>query len=473
MPLTFYNSLTRQKEIFQPVAAEGASSPPDSSVKLYVCGPTVYDFAHIGNARAMIVFDVLFRLLKQNFPCVVYVRNMTDVDDKIIAASQAAKVAPSEISLKFETAFLQDMASLNVLPPTHSPRATEFIPQMIAVIQRLLANYCAYEAEGHVLFSVEAFPRYGQLSRKSQEDLIAGARVDVAPYKKNPADFVLWKPSPPNFPGWESPWGRGRPGWHIECSAMSAHYLGETFDIHAGGIDLIFPHHENERAQSCCAFGVPEMTRFWMHNGHLTVEGQKMSKSLENFITVRSLLAQVNPEVIRLALLSAHYRQPLHWTDKVVVATQQLLNRWYRALATFPLDEETPARFTDLSEEAQAFLAPFQKALEEDMNTPLAMQQLTKLVQALEKNPTKTLAEALVWGGHQLGVLYQSAETWFQGGRTPNDEGDATIQEQIDARNKARAEKDFLQADCIRENLLKQGIALEDSSEGTTWRRLS
>ena len=326
MTLHITNTLTRSKEEFKPLDA--------SHVRMYVCGPTVYDFAHIGNARPVVVFDVLYRLLKHLYPRVTYVRNITDVDDKIIAASQETGGKINTITQRFADIYRQDMASLNALAPDVEPCATDHIPQMIAMMEKLIASGHAYAAEGHVLFSVQTMADYGKLSRHSRDELIAGARVEIAPYKKDPADFVLWKPSDDDQPGWPSPWGRGRPGWHLECSAMSETHLGETFDIHGGGQDLIFPHHENEIAQSVCAHDGAPFVKYWMHNGYLTVDGEKMSKSLGNFHTVHDLLGKTPGEAIRLALLSAHYRQPLDFSLRALEEAKVALDRLYTALRT-------------------------------------------------------------------------------------------------------------------------------------------
>lgn len=457
-----YNSLSRQKEIFEP-------AKPHQGVQMYVCGPTVYDFAHLGNARAMVVFDVLHRLLRRRYGKVTFVRNITDIDDKIYAASREQQTTCSEIAHRFEQAFLEDMQALSILPPTYSPHATEFIPQIIQMIATLLEKGAAYESGGHVLFSVDAFPGYGQLARKTRNELVAGARVDVADYKHHPEDFVLWKPSEGDWPGWESPWGRGRPGWHIECSAMSSHYFGSSFDIHGGGIDLIFPHHENERAQSACAHGTQEMARFWLHNGHLMVQGKKMSKSLGNFLTVRSLLQQTHPEVIRYALLSAHYRQPLDWTNELIPMAQQMVFKWYRALAEMPepfWEEDFTEREATPSEDMAPLITSFEEALLDDMNTPLALQKLNKMVQHCAK--TKEDLVPLVRCGRLLGLLTQEPKTLLPAGTAPIDK--AKVEALIKKRQQAKAKKDFQQADAIRDELARQGIILEDSPQGTTWR---
>lgn len=457
--MLLYNSLSRQKEVFVP-------ADNNRGVQMYVCGPTVYDFAHLGNARAIVVFDVLFRVLQKRFGKVTYVRNITDVDDKIYAASCAQNCSVADIARRFEDEFLADMRALSVLDPTHAPHATEFIPQIIAMIDTLIHKGAAYEAEGHVLFSVSHFPTYGALSRKSQAELLAGARVDVATYKRHPSDFVLWKPSEGNWPGWNSPWGFGRPGWHIECSAMSSHYFGSTFDIHGGGIDLIFPHHENERAQSCCAYETPEIARFWLHNGHLTVQGKKMSKSLGNFQTVRELRESYHPEILRYALMTAHYRQPLDWTADLLAMSRQVLNRWYRALAHTQIpfwEPDIEIEATLVSPSMRDLVDEFDAALDDDLNTPLALQKLNKMIQEMQGQDVRMVARC----GHELGLFYQSAETWFHSSKEDVED----IEQKIQERQVAKTARDFQRADAIRKELQQRGIFLEDSPQGTTWRR--
>ncbi len=455
MPLVLYNTLTRGKEPFEPLTP--------GHVGLYVCGPTVYDRAHIGNARPVIVFDVLYRLLKRLYPSVSYVRNITDVDDKINARSRESGRPIAEITGETTRLFHADIAALNVLPPTDEPRATAHIAQMVAMIERLVATGHAYVAEGHVLFSVPSMPDYGRLSGRSQDEMIAGARVDVAPYKANPADFVLWKPSSDDLPGWDSPWGRGRPGWHIECSAMSREYLGDTFDIHGGGQDLVFPHHENEIAQSTCANGHP-LARYWLHNGYLMVEGEKMSKSLGNFITVHDLLAEAPGEAIRLAMLSTHYHQPIDWTAAGLKRAKAALDRLYTALAGAA---DLPA---EGAEPPLAVLA----ALEDDLNTPLAIAHLHELAGALNKADTpdaKAKAKgALLAGADLLGLLTRDPADWF--GRGGDDDEAAAIEVKIAARTAARKARDFAEADRIRQELADAGIVLEDGAGGTTWKKV-
>jgi len=452
--MLLYNTLTKTKEVFKPLN-------PDQ-VGMYVCGPTVYDFAHIGNARPFTVFDVLARLLRHIYPNVCYVRNITDVDDKINAASSTQKETIADLTQRTTAAFHQDMAALGNLPPDIEPRATHHIPEMIDIIQTLIDKGHAYEVEGHVLFSVASFPDYGELSRRNQEEMLAGARVEVAPYKRDPADFVLWKPSDEQTPGWDSPWGFGRPGWHIECSAMSVKYLGKIFDIHGGGQDLIFPHHENELAQSRCAHDTPVFARYWMHNGYLTIQGDKMSKSLGNFFTVRDLLARYQGETIRFALLSTHYRQPMDWTETGLDQAKHCLDRLYTALRTCG----------QLNGAAEIDLKVIE-ALKDDLNAPLAISHLHELATMINKTSDEAeqarLGGILKASGALMGVLQQDPESWFHEGilgMTPQE-----IEAQISARREARSRKDFAESDRIRDALLHQGIVLEDGPDGTTWRR--
>jgi len=456
MPLDLYNTLNRRKERFEPLS-------PDS-VGMYVCGPTVYDTAHIGNARPVVVFDVLYRLLKRLYASVTYVRNITDVDDKIIDRSRESGESIEALTERTARLYHEDMGALNALRPDIEPRATQHIGQMIAIIQRLIDAGHAYAAEGHVLFSVPSMPEYGQLSRRSIDELIAGARVDVAPYKRDPQDFVLWKPSADGVPGWDSPWGRGRPGWHIECSAMAKEHLGMTFDIHGGGLDLIFPHHENEIAQSRCAHDGAHLARYWVHNGFVTVEGEKMSKSLGNFFTVHDLLDEFPGEAIRLTLLSAHYRQPLDFTRDGLRAAKATLDRWYGALRgePEPLAQDLP--FDMLA------------ALEDDLNTPLAISHMHEFAAAVNKagSPAnKAMAKGgLLAAGRALGLLEQDPEAWFRWApKGAAQLADAAIEQLIADRKAARAAKNFAEADRIRKHLLDQGIVLEDGPQGTSWKR--
>lgn len=458
MALALYNTLTRRKEAFQPLN-------PDH-VGMYVCGPTVYDRAHIGNARPVIVFDVLYRLLSRLYPKVTYVRNITDVDDKINQRSKDSGEPIEVITARTTQLFHDDIAELNALPPTIEPRATAHIAQMLDMIGRLIAKGHAYAAEGHVLFSVPSMSDYGKLSGRSMDEMIAGARVEVAPYKKNPADFVLWKPSTPDLPGWDSPWGRGRPGWHIECSAMSGQYLGTTFDIHGGGLDLVFPHHENEIAQSQCANGAP-FARFWLHNGHLMVEGEKMSKSLGNFFTVRELLDQAPGEALRLYMLSTHYHQPFDWTADGLKQARAVLDRMYTALRN---SAEVTAEPCDAPAEVLA-------ALEDDLNTPLAIAHLHELTTVLNKATEaadKARAKgALLAAAGMLGILTQDPEAWFrwQPANTTAGLSDADIEALIVARADARKARNFAEADRIRKELADSGVLLEDGAQGTIWKR--
>lgn len=459
MPLVLYNTLTRVKEPFLPLK-------PDH-VGMYVCGPTVYDRAHIGNARPVIVFDVLYRLLTRLYPSVTYVRNITDVDDKINQRSKDSGEPIAVITERTTRMFHEDIGELNALPPTVEPRATAHIDQMIAMIGRLIEKGHAYEAEGHVLFSVPSMADYGRLSRRSMDDMIAGARVEVAPYKKNAADFVLWKPSSDDLPGWDSPWGRGRPGWHIECSAMSLQHLGQTFDIHGGGQDLVFPHHENEIAQSSCANGAP-FARYWLHNGYLMVEGEKMSKSLGNFFTVRELLDQAPGEAIRLCMLSSHYHQPFDWTAEGLKQALAALDRFYTALRNAG-DVQAEGR-DQMPLEVRA-------ALEDDLNTPQALAHMHDLAGRLNKaaDPAeKARAKgALLAAGDLLGLLQKDPEAWFK--RLPAGAdalSEAEIEALIAARAAARKGRDFAEADRIRKELAEKGVVLEDGAAGTSWKRV-
>ncbi len=456
MALQLHNTATRRKEIFEPIDAK--------DVRMYVCGPTVYDFAHIGNARPVIVFDVLFRLLRHIHGAarVRYVRNITDIDDKINAAAKANGESIRELTTRTAEAFHDDVAALGCLRPTIEPRATDHIPQIIAMIEALMASEHAYRAEGHVLFAVASDPDYGEFSGRSRDEMIAGARVEVAPYKRDPADFVLWKPSPPDLPGWDSPWGRGRPGWHIECSAMSEAHLGESFDIHGGGLDLIFPHHENEIAQSTCAHDGRPFARYWVHNGFVTVDGEKMAKSLGNFRAIREVLAEVPGEVARYAMLMSHYHDPLDWNEDRLGQAKHALDRYYLALRGV---SDIGAAPTGPSPE---FLA----ALEDDLNTPLAFAALHDLLSDLNKADTPAdkarLKGELLASGAVLGILQQAPEAWLKG----QEEEAVEIEALIAQRLSARAARDFAEADRIRTELAIRGILLEDKPGGKTeWRR--
>jgi cysteinyl-tRNA synthetase len=433
--IRLHDTLTRSKREFTP--------QDPNRITMYVCGPTVYGRAHIGNARPAVVFDTLARLIRHEYGAnsLIYARNVTDVDDKIIASAEKEGVDPSVITKRYEDFYLQDMGALGVQPPTVAPHATREIAPMIAMIERLVGLGHAYEAEGHVLFSVPSDPDYGILSKRDREAMVAGARVEVAPYKRDPADFVLWKPSAEGVIGWKSPWGRGRPGWHIECSAMIRAHLGETIDIHGGGLDLIFPHHENEIAQSRCAHAGAPLARYWVHNGFVDMGTEKMSKSLGNIITPAELLEQDHRgETLRLALLSAHYRQPLPWTETLVAQAKATLDRLYRAAG-----DAEPA---DVDEGVL-------EALRDDLNTPLALSRLS----ALDSGALKASANL-------LGLLQSSPDDWFQGG-----EDAGAIEARVAQRTAAKKNRDFATADRIRGELKSEGIVLEDGPNGTTWRR--
>ena len=441
MMIRLYDTMAREKRVFEPA--------DPARVTMYVCGPTVYNRAHIGNARPAVVFDVLSRLLRHVYgeTNVVYARNITDIEDKIIASAAAEGVPIEVITSRFAGFYNDDMGALGVRLPDVEPYATKHIDGMIGIIGRLIERGHAYAADGHVLFDVPSWPDYGRLSKRPMDEMIAGARVEVAPYKKSPADFVLWKPSTDDQPGWDSPWGRGRPGWHIECSAMIAAELGDTIDIHGGGIDLQFPHHENEIAQSTCAHAGAPLARYWLHNGFLDMSGEKMSKSLGNVVTVDRLLeAGHKGEVLRLALLMGHYRQPLDWTESLVAQAKATLDRWYGLLRGADADGGTVAE-------------PVLDAVCDDLNTPGALAALSQLFNAKDAAGLKASAAL-------LGLLQDDAEAWFQGGALDIDP-DALIA----ARAEARARRDFAEADRIRKELADAGIVLEDGPAGTTWKR--
>ena len=454
MTLRLYNTLTRQKEDFRPI--------DPANVRMYVCGPTVYDYAHIGNARPVIVFDVLFRLLRHLYGAdhVTYVRNITDVDDKINARARDEGVSIRELTERTAKQFHADIAALGVLPPTVEPRATEHIAEMIAIIEKLIASGHAYAADGQVLFDVPSMKNYGQLSRRSLDEMMAGARVDVAPYKRGEMDFVLWKPSDEGTPGWESPWGRGRPGWHIECSAMSWKHLGETFDIHGGGIDLIFPHHENEVAQNLCAFGHNVMANVWMHNGFLQVEGQKMSKSLGNFVTIHELLETAKfggrkwpGEVLRLAMLKTHYRQPIDWTTRALEEASSNL-RSLLAAWRFPDIEAS----VDESEDVER---DFLEALSNDLNTPRAVGLLLEGATSLGTKKLTGLAQLLGIDFVSYDLLEKQQSQLARG-------DEFRVNTLISQRLDARKAKNWAESDRIRDELSAMGIAIKDNKDGTT-----
>lgn len=440
--LRVYNSLSRQKEEFQPIDA--------ADVRMYVCGPTVYDYAHIGNARPVVIFDMLYRVLRQLFGAqhVRYARNFTDIDDKIMARAEESGRDIKDITDAFTAIYEDDMARLNTLSPDITPKATDHLAEMISMISRLIDKGHAYEAEGHVLFDVPSMPDYGALSRHSRDELVAGARVEIAPYKRDAADFVLWKPSSDNQVGWDSPWGRGRPGWHLECSAMIEKHLGDTIDIHAGGQDLIFPHHENEIAQSQCTHAKP-FVKYWMHNGYLTVDGEKMSKSLGNFHTVNDLLKDHAGEALRLSLLTAHYRQPIDFSLETIREQKRRLDRWYRLTEGVSASETVPQAVLD--------------ALLDDLNTPKALSELDTLA-------AKETAADLKAGAQFMGLLESDFDAWFKETGASAGVDAIEVEALIEARIAARAEKNYAESDRIRDQLAAMGVVLEDGAGGTRWR---
>ncbi|HWM26911.1 MAG TPA: cysteine--tRNA ligase [Woeseiaceae bacterium] len=458
MTLHLHDTLTARKIAFEPVTP--------GRVTMYLCGPTVYNYAHIGNARPAVVFDVLARLLRRSFT-LVFARNITDVDDKIIAAAKETGEPIGGITDRYSAAYRSDMAALGVSPPDIEPRATEHIAEMIDMIATLLEKGFAYEAERHVLFDVSTYEDYGRLSKRDLREMIAGSRVEVAPYKKASHDFVLWKPSVPEQPGWDSPWGRGRPGWHIECSAMSAKHLGRTIDIHGGGQDLVFPHHENELAQSTCAHDGEVFARYWLHNGFLSFGSSKMSKSLGNVLLVHDLVRTVPGEVLRLALLNAHYRQPLEWSDESIDTARSMLDRLYGAVRGIPVSREERAQ----AEPPAAVVA----ALEDDLNTPKALAEVFTLARQLNKTTVeqerRALALAIYAAGDLLGLVATDAEQWFAGSHDGGGPTEDEIANLVEQRNKARADRDFATADAIRDRLAAAGISIEDGASGTRWRR--
>ncbi|MBK6509982.1 MAG: cysteine--tRNA ligase [Haliea sp.] len=459
MSLTLYNTMTARKEIFEPLV-------PDT-VTMYVCGPTVYNLAHIGNARPVVVFDTLFRLLQTQYDTVTYARNITDVDDKIIAAAREGERSIESVTTEFTAKYREDMAQLNALPPTLEPHATHNIDAMIALTRTLLEKGHAYESQGHVLFAVESMADYGKLSKRSLDDMLAGARVEVADYKRHPGDFVLWKPAADEDPGWDSPWGRGRPGWHLECSAMIRAHLGDTIDIHGGGRDLIFPHHENEIAQSRCAHG-GDYVRYWMHNAYLDIDGEKMSKSLGNFHTVRDLLQSYRGEVLRFALLSAQYRSPLNFSGELLDQAQATLDSLYSTLR----------EVQDVAVDMEVNLAdePFYHALNDDLNTPVAIAEIHALCKQLHKavpGEKPALKGRILAAGNLLGILEQDAVEWLQNAATSDAISAAAIEALIEERQAAKLARNYARADEVREELLAQGVVLEDSREGTRWKRKS
>jgi cysteinyl-tRNA synthetase len=455
MELTLFNTRTRRPEPFAPAS-------PDR-VTMYLCGPTVYNYVHIGNARGPVVFDVLASLLRRRYPKLVYARNITDVDDKINKAAQDLGVPITTITDKYTAVYRDDMAKLGVARQDVEPHATEHIPQMVAMIEKLIADGHAYAAEGHVLFSIASYPDYGKLSGRPMDEMIAGARIDVAPYKRDPGDFVLWKPSPAGLPGWDSPWGVGRPGWHIECSAMAAAHLGETIDIHAGGNDLLFPHHENEVAQSTCAHGGKVFARFWLHNGMLDFGGAKMSKSLGNVSVLHELIAKYPPEALRFALLTAQYRQPLDWSDTLIEQSIKTLDRLYGTLRDL----------SGIAAVGTGIPESIDDALCDDLNTPAALAEIARIAgearRATDEGEKAKLKADLIGAGLALGLLQQDPAAWFARGNDGGD--DARIQALVDERIAARKAKDFARSDAIRDELAAEGIVLEDTAQGVRWVR--
>ena len=457
MTLKLYNTMSGAKEVFEPLV-------PDT-VTMYVCGPTVYNLAHIGNARPVVVFDTLFRLLRSHFSQVIYARNITDVDDKIIAAAREGQRSIESVTEEFTTKYREDMAQLNTLPPTLEPHATHNIKPMIELTRKLLEKGHAYESQGHVLFAVESMADYGKLSGRSLTDMLAGARVEVADYKRHPGDFVLWKPALEDEPGWDSPWGRGRPGWHLECSAMIREHLGETIDIHGGGRDLIFPHHENEIAQSRCAHG-GDYVRYWMHNAYLDLDGEKMSKSLGNVRTVRDLLQSYRGEVLRFALLSAHYRSPLNFSAELLERAETTLSGLYATLRD--VQDSAAETAVELTQE------PFYLALNDDLNTPVAIAEIHALAKQLHKAPEteKPILKArILAAGKLLGILQQNPREWLQDAASDDAISAQEIEELIVQRQRAKLDGNYALADEIRQGLAAAGVVLEDSREGTQWKR--
>ena len=452
--LHLYHSKTHQVERFEPIA-------PDI-IKMYVCGPTVYNLIHIGNARPAVVFDTLYRLLKRHYSHVTYVRNITDIDDKIILKAQDENCTTEDLTARYTASYHSNLQELNVLQPDAEPRATEYIAQMIAMIERLTAQGFAYVQQEHVLFDVRKMADYGKLSNRSLDDMQAGARVEVADYKNYPLDFVLWKPSTDNQPGWDSPWGFGRPGWHLECSAMAHSLLGNRIDIHGGGQDLLFPHHENERAQSCCSSGEDELANYWVHNGYVTLSGEKMSKSLGNIFTVDELLTHFDGEVLRLVLLSTHYRKPLDWSQNALEKAKASLDSIYQMLS----DTSSEAKGTAI----ESAVSDFEQCLLKDLNTPQALTLLRQYAKRARSEGAGWRATVLECG-QRIGLLQRSPQNWFHGQRATNDIDTATIEQAIAQRQQAKQQRNFALADSIRDDLKQRGIILEDSQQGTVWKR--
>ena len=457
-PIKIFNTLSGKKEEFSPL--------DPNHIKIYACGPTVYNYAHIGNARMAVVFDTLVRVLRYKYPKVTYVSNITDIDDKIIDAANEQQVPIKEITEKYTSIYNDDMSQLAVNIPDIQPKATEYISEMIDLIENLINKDHAYEKEGHVLFHVPSYDNYGMLSNRNRDEQIAGSRVEIAPFKKDPADFVLWKPSSGSQPGWDSPWGFGRPGWHTECSAMSEKTLGLPFDIHGGGRDLTFPHHENEIAQSCCStanISKPNSyANYWMHNGFVTINGEKMSKSLGNIILVKDLANEYHGEVIRLALMSSHYRQGLDWNEKIIHQSKKLLDKLYKILLDLKLE--------DLVEiQNDSWIDP----LMDDLNTPGFIANVNVLVKSYlsaSKEKKGILKSKLVLLGNLLGILQEDPYSWFESDKLDKNINEEEIEALIVERNEAKMNKDFEKADVIRAELMSKGIELMDSSSGTSWK---
>ena len=471
MPLKLYDSLTRSKRLFVPLHAD--------QVSLYVCGPTVYAPPHIGNARSAVVFDLLYRVLQADYAKVVYVRNITDVDDKIHAAAQKENTDIHQITQKYTAIYQDQVKNLGCLTPTHQPRVTQHIGAIIAVITKLLAAGHAYQNAEHVLFSVPSFPDYGKLAGRNYQEMMAGARVETADYKKHPADFVLWKPSAPDWPGWDSPWGRGRPGWHIECTAMAEQYLGKTIDIHGGGQDLMFPHHENEIAQGICTHPQHPYCRYWVHNGFVQTAQQKMSKSLGNILLVDQLLQEASGESIRFALLSTHYSQPLNWSEHIVPEAQKALHKWYTLLAK-TAHIVTNIADADINTENDCIAA-----LHDNLNTPEAisiLHQWFKQLARLNHQPENTaffqqkkqLKTQILLAGQRMGILQQNPQQWLEQQKIDKTQQVGLTVQEIETllatRTAYRKAQDFARADAVRDQLLRQGIILDDTPQGTTWR---
>ena len=457
-PIKIFNTLSGKKEDFHPLEP--------GHIKIYACGPTVYNFAHIGNARMAVVFDTLVRVLRYKYPKVTYVSNITDIDDKIIDAANEQEVPIKTITEKYTNIYNEDMSQLSVNIPDIQPKATEYISEMIDLIENLILKEHAYEKEGHVLFHVPSYKNYGMLSNRNRDEQIAGSRVEIAPFKKDPADFVLWKPSSDIQPGWDSPWGFGRPGWHTECSAMSEKTLGLPFDIHGGGRDLTFPHHENEIAQSCCStanINEPNSyANYWMHNGFVTINGEKMSKSLGNIILVKDLSNEYHGEVIRLALLSSHYRQGLDWNEKVIHQAKKLLDKLYKILLDLELEDLVEIQNSD-------WINP----LMDDLNTPGFIANINVLIKDYSSSPEKqkgTLKSKLILLGSLMGILQEDPKSWFEINQSNKDFNKEEIDKLISERNEAKINKDYAKADMIRDELMKKGIEIMDSSSGTSWK---